>query len=209
MSMKLNKLGRNDACHCGSGNKYKRCCLSLDATRPQDIQRKDKIVQLKSAERLRNRVKNNMGNDCIVLQGDLEGVKMSEVIIELADFLLKIANTKERQEAAIAITCTAWNIAVVGSERSQEFLDAYFNKVDDPVHQQDTLDIIGAVIKRKQAYYPDINRIILDYDLIGTTTNLHLNVVSTVPEESVAKLKPEQVTQLLASHHYLSESVGT
>ncbi|QYR20239.1 SEC-C domain-containing protein [Paenibacillus sp. sptzw28] len=26
----LKKLGRNDPCHCGSGNKYKRCCLDKD-----------------------------------------------------------------------------------------------------------------------------------------------------------------------------------
>jgi tetratricopeptide (TPR) repeat protein len=25
------KLGRNDPCHCGSGKKYKKCCLSKDA----------------------------------------------------------------------------------------------------------------------------------------------------------------------------------
>jgi hypothetical protein len=25
------KTGRNDPCHCGSGNKYKRCCLEKDA----------------------------------------------------------------------------------------------------------------------------------------------------------------------------------
>jgi hypothetical protein len=24
------KLGRNDPCHCGSGRKYKKCCLPLD-----------------------------------------------------------------------------------------------------------------------------------------------------------------------------------
>lgn len=24
------KPGRNDACHCGSGNKYKKCCLAKD-----------------------------------------------------------------------------------------------------------------------------------------------------------------------------------
>ncbi|WP_234032661.1 YecA family protein [Paenibacillus faecalis] len=26
----MNKIGRNDACHCGSGKKYKRCCLEKD-----------------------------------------------------------------------------------------------------------------------------------------------------------------------------------
>ncbi|NCN95851.1 MAG: hypothetical protein GW917_03965, partial [Bdellovibrionales bacterium] len=24
------KLGRNDSCHCGSGQKYKKCCLDKD-----------------------------------------------------------------------------------------------------------------------------------------------------------------------------------
>ena len=24
------KIGRNDPCHCGSGKKYKRCCLQAD-----------------------------------------------------------------------------------------------------------------------------------------------------------------------------------
>lgn len=26
----MEKLGRNDICHCGSGKKYKRCCLDKD-----------------------------------------------------------------------------------------------------------------------------------------------------------------------------------
>ncbi|MGM0760094.1 MAG: SEC-C metal-binding domain-containing protein [Thermodesulfobacteriota bacterium] len=24
------KLGRNDKCHCGSGKKYKKCCMAKD-----------------------------------------------------------------------------------------------------------------------------------------------------------------------------------
>lgn len=200
--MKLNKLGRNDICHCGSGsgNKYKRCCLSLDATRPQDIHRLNKIARVKSAARLRNRVKNNIGDNFTVVQGEIEGVKMSEVILDLADFLLKIANNKKQREAAITITCTAWNIAVEGTDKGQELLDAYFKEIDDPIHQKDTLEIISAIIKRKQACYPDINRIVLDYELVDSMNNIHLNVVSTVPQESAAQLKQEQVTPLVVNH---------
>jgi hypothetical protein len=29
-SIKKRKLGRNEPCHCGSGNKYKKCCLNSD-----------------------------------------------------------------------------------------------------------------------------------------------------------------------------------
>lgn len=199
--MKLNKLGRNDICHCGSGNKYKRCCLSLDVTRPQDAHQLNKIARIKSVARLRNRVKNNIGDNFTVVQGEIEGVKMSEVILDLADFLLKIANNKKQREAAITITCTAWNIAVEGTDKGQELLDAYFKEIDDPIHQKDTLEIISAIIKRKQACYPDLNRVVLDYELVDSMNNIHLNVVSTVPQESAAKLKQEQVTQLVVNHH--------
>lgn len=30
------KPGRNDPCHCGSGNKYKKCCLSKDEAAERD-----------------------------------------------------------------------------------------------------------------------------------------------------------------------------
>jgi hypothetical protein len=32
------KIGRNDPCHCGSGQKYKKCCLAKDdAARSADL----------------------------------------------------------------------------------------------------------------------------------------------------------------------------
>ena len=30
MKEKNNKIGRNQPCHCGSGRKYKKCCLNKD-----------------------------------------------------------------------------------------------------------------------------------------------------------------------------------
>ena len=36
------KVGRNDPCPCGSGKKYKKCCLGKDlATRDRQIKRED------------------------------------------------------------------------------------------------------------------------------------------------------------------------
>jgi hypothetical protein len=29
----MSKLGRNDPCHCGSGQKYKKCCSAQDAAK--------------------------------------------------------------------------------------------------------------------------------------------------------------------------------
>jgi methionyl aminopeptidase len=45
--MNKSKVGRNDPCHCGSGLKYKKCCLGKDDRQPEDIttayKRKHKI----------------------------------------------------------------------------------------------------------------------------------------------------------------------
>jgi tetratricopeptide (TPR) repeat protein len=33
----MTKMGRNDRCHCGSGKKYKKCCLAADEARAQEL----------------------------------------------------------------------------------------------------------------------------------------------------------------------------
>ena len=38
------KLGRNDPCHCGSGKKYKQCCLEKDES-------KERAARAKAAEK--------------------------------------------------------------------------------------------------------------------------------------------------------------
>jgi hypothetical protein len=34
------KLGRNDPCHCGSGKKYKACCLAKDEQKQREVRAK-------------------------------------------------------------------------------------------------------------------------------------------------------------------------
>jgi len=36
MSEETKDLGRNDPCHCGSGKKYKKCCLEKDEARERE-----------------------------------------------------------------------------------------------------------------------------------------------------------------------------
>ena len=179
------KLGRNEVCSCGSGNKYKRCCLTTDVSSPQNSLITHELIQ-KSMLGLKNRVQDISG-PCIVHDGEL-GVKMSEVILDLADDLLEAAETKPQYDSAIAITCIAWNLATANSAEYAKSLERGLNKIDDQLHQEDTLKIINALVKKKNRLYPDINRVILDYDLIGNKNNFHLNVVSTVSKEEVAEL---------------------
>jgi len=43
-------LGRNDACHCGSGRKYKHCCLDKDEAAAQAKAITDAQVEARTPE---------------------------------------------------------------------------------------------------------------------------------------------------------------
>ncbi|MFA0814121.1 SEC-C metal-binding domain-containing protein, partial [Microbulbifer epialgicus] len=44
-------IGRNSPCHCGSGKKYKKCCLSIDESNKSNILRQKSADQLASLDR--------------------------------------------------------------------------------------------------------------------------------------------------------------
>jgi hypothetical protein len=92
--MSCTKISRNDQCTCGSGKKYKKCCI------PKTAKVKDKLVEIKAIElgldsfdeaedflgieRFVNRVFEN---------GKLIGLKMTAykqpIIAKLNDFIVK------------------------------------------------------------------------------------------------------------------------
>jgi hypothetical protein len=51
-----NSLGRNEPCHCGSGKKYKQCCLSKDeaaerSARAKAAEKAEKAEKAETAEK--------------------------------------------------------------------------------------------------------------------------------------------------------------
>ena len=42
-------LGRNDPCHCGSGRKYKHCCLAKDEAAAREVRAKTAAEETGSA----------------------------------------------------------------------------------------------------------------------------------------------------------------
>lgn len=181
------KLGRNDTCPCGSGSKYKRCCLSSGHSFSQTKEPISRELIQKSMARLKNRAHDNLGTECILHEGEFK-IKMSEVILDLAHDLLEIAETKAQYKKAIGITCMAWNISVLSGVEKEKSLDDLFSKLDDEEARNDMFEIISAMIKKKNREYAHINRLILDYEVLGDKDNIHLNVMSVVAKEEVAEL---------------------
>jgi hypothetical protein len=41
-------------------------------------------------------------------------------------------------------------------------------------------EVVNFLIQRKKLVFPDINRMVVDYDIIDTPKGVHLNVVSNI-----------------------------
>jgi hypothetical protein len=89
------KIGRNDSCHCGSGAKYKRCCLEKD-------------------EALR-RAADGEAN-----QAASAASAVDKAILTAIEPMLKMARTREERERAFGIGAVAGEIALVDDPQARE-----------------------------------------------------------------------------------------
>jgi hypothetical protein len=167
-------IGRNESCPCGSGLKFKKCCLPNGSKGIIDA----------SAQRLKERSRQSFfedgGKRPIVFQ-DLKGVrKMSEIILEFAEPLLdKAGQSTKNKKKAIALAVVVWNITLMGniSEQLENFIDQMSD--EDPQFSDDLSLIVNSLIQRKFDFYSDIQRMVLDYEIVDLGDGIHLNVVSS------------------------------
>ena len=107
-------------------------------------------------------------------------LKLSEVIIHYASPLLESTEPGEDRERALIVAITLWNLAMVPESDRQRIIDSTFSKIYGKDYPPDFDQVLEYFLERKQRLYPDINRVILDYDYVQTPEGYHLNVVSNV-----------------------------
>ncbi len=197
----MSLIGRNDRCLCGSGLKFKKCCLLKDQKGRLDA----------SFEKLKNRATERAkecGDKGSLYFRDFSGVrKMSEIILEFAEPLLNEAETIKMKKSAIALTMVALNMSLIKK------FDDDFNKLNSEMSdlsgQQFAIDTASAVsflIQRKLELYPDVKRFIMDYDFVDTGSGFHLNVVSTpLSEDSEFEGFRNEAQRLLKSKTLLNQ----
>lgn len=189
-------IGRNDPCPCGSGSKYKKCCLPKGETHfdPEP-----------SLERLASRVKRRdkeLGIEGATEIYSPQGMrKMSEILIEFAQPYVDGADSFADKKKAFGLATVAWNLALLDEEdrasHTGEFLEAMggTGKKDVMDGAREILrNILDDLIRRKAQLFPEIKRFIFDWELLETPEGFHLNVASTVLESEVApgiKISPK------------------
>ena len=115
-------------------------------------------------------------------------LKMSAVILELVDPLIeKHGNTDKRIKTIISIAIIVWNISVIPQKEPQLLHEQLYNEVIDRLAPEGgTFEdikvlkyLIYTVLERKKKYFPDIKKMIIDYELSISDGSINLNVVSS------------------------------
>lgn len=154
----MGKINRNEACPCGSGKKHKQCCLK----QPPD----NKSTFAAKASNT-------------TTQEDFSDTKMSAVIIEYVQDLLN----KLGQETAITLGIAAWNLSFFTEHDRAEALAIMSNdmKIKKDSNEFNAISyLVQTLIARKQQNYPNINRFILEHELILSKNEIRLNIISRV-----------------------------
>jgi hypothetical protein len=115
-------------------------------------------------------------------------VKMSEVLEKFVEPYLDTAKSSSDRRSLIGIAVTAWNLALMPENERQSFIDKFivemFNQKDTHIIQ-DIREILDEMVARKLEFFPDVKRLIVEFQLQETRNKFHLSVASTLTESSI------------------------
>jgi hypothetical protein len=106
-------------------------------------------------------------------------VKMSEVLGEFIDPYIEETRNKEEYETLLMIAIMAWNTALLPENAREEMFEKAFAKAMPPMPEE-IKEIIYELIERKDRYFPQYTRQILNFELTDTGHDYHLSVISTL-----------------------------
>ena len=181
----MSQIGRNDPCFCGSGRKYKKCCLSSHGTFELEKRLVFKEKVLSDYPELFAKDQNIFNTE------DLALTKMSEIIFDLADDLLQNCDIYFVQARAIEFTIAAWNISLLNESTHEKMINFFIKelKIGQRPKSEEDIAVIQCLfrmlISRKLSEYPHDKRLIADYTISKTPDGPYLNVAAIVPEEQL------------------------
>jgi len=185
------KVGRNDPCHCGSGKKYKRCCLSKDEKLLADASEYEGITQTQLLE-----------NPGIVDDSNLiNGMRSYEIKkldpSTLGCHQLLAANYKA---AGFGLFDIAFNMLIECSDRTDrdfEFDPGHFVELMEKALSSDRMDVAEQARKLIPEDYD-----LVDWDDVNMQFELHRapGVMTALEKRCVAALNPDEEFDFLHDH---------
>lgn len=110
-------------------------------------------------------------------------VKMSEVLEAFVDPYLDDAKNHAQRGKLFSLAVAAWNLALVPEVDRQHTLEELIQKGligSTPAAKQDFRSLIGELVARKQTFFAENTRWIVEFQLQEMGETFHLSVASTL-----------------------------
>ncbi len=109
--------------------------------------------------------------------------KMSAVILQLAEPLIKQhGKTAERAEAIIMLTIAGWNKSMFPTDKQsiieKDLIDCFVPKDGSAEAVGVAIEVMDLIAEQREKLFPDLRKIILDYEAEIGGGRLTLNVTS-------------------------------
>ena len=111
-----------------------------------------------------------------------EAEKMSDVILRFAEPLKDEYGIVPSNMIRFAIL--VWNASVLPKSNQEEMIQEITKVLPEPDEEmrEIMMSIIHDLLERKEKYFSDNKRFIVDYNIRESSRRIHLDVVSTLPE---------------------------
>lgn len=143
--------------------------------------RKRRRRERDAAANLSQRVQQRFPDQKVVVGGASDDVKMSEVLKEFIAPYCEIADTEEAFRKLLVTAVVAWNTALFSAGEREAHLKKVLEALPKDV-RVDGRAVINELIERKERYFSEYRRMIIDYEVTDIGEDYHLVVVSTADE---------------------------
>jgi len=147
--------------------------------------KRKKTKQLKQGiqearDRIALRTLQNMPGRAVTLRDNPDSVKMSDVLEEFADPLWEESMPPTVYRRLLSMAVAGWNIALFPEEQRHDHIQKFLACLPEE-HRSGAVDLFQYFIHRKETYYKEINRFIIDFELVRLDAKSHHLTVVSVP----------------------------
>lgn len=156
--------------------------LSRDQKRQQKKQKQARHRQQQAdpEQRIMNRLeKVGLGGHRVIRNPPGE-VKMSEVLRQFVEPYWHIPDTEEAMHRLLTTALVAWNTALQPEEERANSLEQIAVALPEEA-REDFYGVVAEMIERKNRYFAQYDRTILDYELVDRGDDYHITVMSWIP----------------------------
>jgi hypothetical protein len=150
--------------------------MSRGKSKRREKKRHDRRRGLQNS--LRQRVKENFPHREVIVGPASDGIKMSDVLEEFVEPYREFVKTQEAYRKLLTVALVAWNVMLFPEKDRLSRLDEVVVTLPEYV-REDGRQIIEELMVRKERFFSQHRRMIIDFDVADTGGQWHLSVMST------------------------------